>query len=182
MTVYGKFRSAQGWDDLPPIPIVGARLGSTAPTLATFVTDIEQYRFDATNDYIIGAVEFVHSYKDEAVFEPHVHWCTNGLEGVDKYVCFQLKYSILNQNAAAGAQVTIDTGDITITAGTADRYYRVSTFGEISGAGITFGDYIVFKFERIAAVGTAPAADPFIIAVGFHVLNDSTGSNLKYAK
>lgn len=182
MTVYAAYRTGQCWDDLPPIPVVGARLGSTAPTLATFITDIEQYTFDATNDYIIGATEFVHSYKEGTVFEPHVHWTTNGSDINDRYVNFQIKYSILIAGSAAAAQVTITTGDLTIPAATADRTYYVSTFGDRSGVGINIGDYLVFRFERIAAVGTAPSNDPFVIAVGFHALRDSTGSLLKYAK
>jgi hypothetical protein len=34
------------YDDFPPAPIIGAKLGATAPTLATFIGDIEQFTFD----------------------------------------------------------------------------------------------------------------------------------------
>ena len=43
-----KFRASNAYDDLPPVPVIGARLGATAPTLRTFTGDIEQYTFDAT--------------------------------------------------------------------------------------------------------------------------------------
>ena len=165
------------------MPIVGARLGSTAPTLATFITDIEQYTFDAANDFIIGAAEVTHGFQETATIYPHVHWTTNGAEGADKFVQFQLKYSVVAPDAAAAAQVTIVTGDLTIPNGTADRYHYVSEFtANIAGAGIVIGSYIVFRFERIAAVGAAPAADPFVLAVGFHMIQDSVGSNQRLIK
>jgi len=179
-----KFRSANAYDDLPPVPVVSARLGSSAPSIATFITDIEQYTFDATNDYIIGAVEVTHSYEEGTDIEAHVHWATNGSEAGDCAVQFQLKYSVLSIGAAATAQDTLVTGDLTIAGGTADRTFYVSAFTDlIDGASIGIGDYIVFRFERIAADdGAAPAADPFVIAVGFHAQHDSTGSQTRYTK
>ena len=180
------FRAMNSWDDLPPTPIAGARLGSTAPTLATFITDIEQFTFDAANDYIIGATELTHTYQEGTDVEAHVHWCQNGANGTgaSRYVRFQLKYSLLIPGAVAGAQQTINTGDLDIPNGSADRtYYASSKFTTaISGAGVPIGAYITWRFERIAAVGTAPANDPFVIAVGFHVRQDSTGSIQEYVK
>lgn len=180
MTQYAKFRSFQSWDDLPPSPVIAARLGSSAPTIATFITDIEQYTFDATNDYIIGATEITHTFKEGTAITPHVHWATNGSEAGDTVVQFQLKWSVCIPGAAAAAQVTAVTGDLTIPAGTADRFNYISNFTtNVSGVGLTIGTYIVFRFERIAeGAGSAPAADPFVLAVGFHALQDSTGSML----
>ncbi len=174
----GKFRAMQSYDDLPPVPIVAATVGATAPTLATFVTDIQQYTFDATNDYIIGAVELTHGYKEGSDISAHLHWCTNGTEVGATNVNFQIKYSLLIPNSAASAQATISSGNIAIAGGTADRYYRISNIGTISGTNLVIGSYITFRFERIAATsGSAPAADPFVIAVGFHALMDSNGSS-----
>lgn len=179
----GKFRISQAYDDLPPTAVIAARGGVTAPTLATFVSDIEQFTFDATNDFIIGAAELVPGYKEGSDLSVHVHWCTNGSEVGDTNVNFQMKYSVLIPNSAAGAQQTISSGNITITGGTADRYYRVSNIGTISGTGLVIGSYITFRFERIAATsGSAPAADPFVIAVGFHALMDSNGSTGLFTK
>jgi hypothetical protein len=180
MTQYAKFRSAQSWDDLPPVPITAAKLGSSAPTIATFKTDIEQYTFDATNDYVIGATEVTHTFAEGVDIVPHVHWATNGNEVGAHTVQFQLKWSVCIPGAAAAAQATAVTGDLTIPGGTADRTNYISDFTtNVSGAGIVIGTYIVWRFERIAAgAGTPPAADPFVLAVGFHARQDSTGSML----
>lgn len=111
-----------------------------------------------------------------------MHWCNNGSELVNKYVNFQLKYSILIPGQAAGAQQTISTGDLLIAAGTPSLTFFVSTIALIAGTNIVIGSYIVWRFERIAATGAAPANDPFVIAVGCHALQDSNGSIQRYVK
>ena len=176
-----RYRAANSWNDLPPVPITAAHPGVNAPTLTTFKSDIEQFTFNATNNLIVGASEVEHTYEAGTDIEIHVHWTTNGSEGSDKYVKFQVKYSVCVVGAAAGAQQTA-SAEIKIPAGTADRTHFVSTLGMISGTGIALGTYIVFRFERVAAVGAAPAADPFVLAVGFHARMDGSGSLTEYVK
>lgn len=172
------------WDDLPPMPIIAARLGGTAPTLATFVTDIEAYTFDATNDYVIGATELTHKWKEGTTIYPHIHWATNGLEGAAKGVKWQLKYTIGDGAEAFGAQQTL-TVDVTIDANTPDRTHYISEFAPtITGTNYRIGCYICWRLDRIATthVGGAPAANPFALAIGFHIEQDTSGSNTRSAK
>jgi len=172
------------WDDLPPSPIIGARLGSTAPTLATFVTDIQQYTFDATNDFVIGATEITHKWKEGTIIKPHMHWATNGLELTAKGVQWQLKYTIGDYTEAFGAQVTTVI-DETIPASTADRTHFTSVFGStIDGTNIKIGAYICWRLERVATAHAngEPAVDPFGLAVGFHAEQDTIGSRQEFIK
>ncbi len=181
--VVGRFRANNAFDDLPPVPVVAARLGATAPTLATFTGQIKQYTFDAVNDYIIGATELIHTYEQGSDVEAHVHWATNGTDINNRFVQFQMKYSLLVPGAPASAQATLVTGDLTIPGGTTTLTSYVNAFTAlIPGAALVIGSYIVFRFERIAAVGAAPSNDPFVIAVGFHARMDSTGSAARYVK
>lgn len=172
------------WNDLPPSPIVGARLGSTAPTLRTFITDIEQYTFDATNDYVIGATELTHEWKEGTVIYPHIHWATNGLEGSAKGVQWQLKYTIGDDNGAFSVQATAVI-DVEIPASTADRTHFISEFAPtITGTSYGIGTYICWRLARIATAhgGGEPAAEPFALAIGFHVEQDTCGSRQRLAK
>lgn len=172
------------WDDLPPTPVTAAKLGSTAPTLATFKTDIQQYTFNETTQYVIGATEITHAWKEGTTIHPHVHWATNGLEGTAKGVQWQLKYSIGDATEAFGAQVTTVI-DVEIPASTTDRTHFVSdTAPTISGTGYNIGAYICWRLERIATAhgNGEPVADPFGLAVGFHVEQDTTGSQGEYTK
>ena len=179
------FRASNAYDDLPPVPIITARGGTYAPSLETFTGEIEQYTFGvATNNpYVNGSSEVTHTYQQGTDIEAHVHWATGGTNVDDRYVQFQLKVSLAHRGAATGAQQTLVTGDILIPAATASRTIYVDAFTVlIAGASIVIGDYLVFRFERIAATGTAPTDDPFGLAVGFHVQQDSTGSIGRYVK
>jgi hypothetical protein len=172
------------WDELPPYPIIGARLGATAPTLRTFISDIEQFTFDAANDYVIGATEIIHTWQEGTVIYPHIHWVTNGSELAAKGVQWQLKYTIADATSAFGAQVTLAV-DTPIPAGTPDRTHFVNDFApSISGVGYNINSYILWRLERIATAqpGGEPAAEPFGLAVGFHVLMDTLGSRQVYIK
>jgi len=169
------------FNELPPVPVTAAKLGSTAPTLATFIGNIEQYTFDATNDYVIGATEIVHWYKEGTDIHPHMHWATNGLEEANKGVKWQLEYSIGNMDGTFSGATTI-SAETTILANTTDRTHMYTAFANISGTGVLIGSLIVFKLSRIAATGDAPAADPFGLGVGFHAEIDTIGSKEEITK
>jgi hypothetical protein len=169
-----RFEFRTDWDDLPPVPIIGAKLGATAPTLATFVSDIQQYTFDKTDDFVIGATEITHGWKEGTVIYPHIHWATNGLEGTAKGVQWQLKYTIGDSSEVFSSQVTCVI-DATIPANTTDRANFAPT---INGANYHIGAYIVWRLARVATAHAngEPAADPFALAVGFHIEKDTLGS------
>lgn len=166
------------WDDLPPSPIIGARLGSSAPTLATFVGNVEQYTFDATNDYVIGATEITHKWKEGTTIYPHIHWATNGTNANDRGVKWSLEYTIGDSaEAFAGAATTVV--DVTIPLATADRTHLISDFDTaITGTNYRIGAYICWRLSRVATAHAngAPAADPFGLAVGFHAECERIGS------
>jgi len=173
--------------ELPPTPVTAAKLGSTAPTLATFIDNVEQYTFDAANDYIIGATEVTHGYKEGTDIHPHIHWATNGLEEANKGVKWQLEYTISNYDdttpfaEAFGATATLVI-DTVITASTPDRSHIFSSFPDITGTGVKIGAYILWKLSRVASATAAPVADPFGLAVGFHVQSDTIGSRAELTK
>ena len=175
------------YGELPPVPVVGAKLGSTAPTLATFVDDIEQYTFDNSNDFIIGATELTHRYKEGTDLFPHVHWATNGVDGTDRTVKWQMKYTISNGDGSApfvssfGSQVAISE-EVIIPATTADRAHILTGLGTIDGTGLKIGAYVLWRLERIASTGDEPSSDPFGLNVGFHHIMDTIGSRQPFIK
>jgi len=177
------------WNDLPnTTPLVTAKPGSgNNPSLTVLVGGITQYTFDV-NDYVVGASEFMHEYKEGSNFDIHVHWVTNGSEGSDKYVKWELEYSICNADATAPygyafSGSTSPSLEILIPASTPDRSHIISVIdANVSGTGLLIGSYIIWKFRRIAAAGTAPAANPFALAIGFHYEQDTVGSRTRIEK
>ena len=182
---------SDAYDDLPPNPIIGAKLGATAPTLRTFIGDIEQFTFDASNDYVIGATEITHKYKEGTDLSAHVHWATNGQDIDERTVKWQLSYSIANSvytvpperqfGAVFDTQVVISE-EIAVPATILDRTHVISTIGTIPGTILKIGAYVVWRFERIASSGTEPTSDPFALAVGFHSAIDTVGSRTIFIK
>jgi hypothetical protein len=170
-------------DDIPPVPLLTSKIGAAAPTLANFAgATVKQYTF-AVNDIVYGASELVHDYKEDSDIEAHIHWANNGTEGSAKYVKWQLDYTISNASAAFSTTPTSLTVEVEIPASTADRYHFVSQLGsDITGTGLDIGAYIVWSLKRITATGTAPAANPFGLAVGFHIEKDTCGSRTRYGK
>lgn len=183
--------NATTYNDLPPIPLLVQRVGgANNPTLAAFVGNVYAYTF-AVGDYVFGMQEILHEYKQASDIECHVHWATNGSEVTDKYVKWELEYSIANLNtsepysttASTFAASTVLSTEVKIPANTATKTHIYTDIGtNISGTNIRFGSIIAYRFRRIASSGTAPAADPFALSIGFHIEQDTMGSRTELTK
>ena len=168
------------YDDLPPTPITSAKLGATEPTLTVFVGSIEQYVFDNSNDYVIGATEVIHSYKENTPIEAHIHWATAAATTREERVKFQLRVSLGGVNSVFAATQTMSVETV-IPVATADRKHFVTTVGTVTDA-MNIGAYLAWRFERITISAGTEIADPFVLAIGWHYQKDTMGSRKQYAK
>lgn len=179
--------NATVWDDLPPIPLLVQRQGSANnPALTTFLGNTKQLTF-AVNDYVYGNYEMLHDYKEGSTTSWHVHWVTNGSEGVNKYIKLELEYTISNGlNAAPFTAVFPATQTLTveimIPANTPDKSHIISSFGVVAMTNVKIGAYVTWFFRRITATGAAPAANPFFFTIGAHIEKDTCGSRQMYIK
>jgi len=171
------------WNDLPPIPLLSQRSAAVNnPSLATFVGNIQQLTF-AVNDYVYGNYELLHEYAEGTDLEPHVHFATNSVDGTDRAVKWELEYSISNADVTppftqAFPVSTVISSEVVIPANTPTRSHVLATeLPSISGTGLLIGAYIVWRLRRIASVGTAPSANPFGLTLGFHILQNTQGSD-----
>ena len=156
-------------------PIISARVGVSPPDLTIFSGGIKQYTFNATNHEVYGANEITHRYKEGSNIYPHIHWANNGSEASDKFVKWELEYTI-STNGIFLPPVKLSK-EILIPAGLPNRSYLISDFGsDISGLSIKIGDYILWTLKRITSSGQAPVGNPFGIALGFHIEQDGLGS------
>lgn len=174
------------YTDIPPNPIIRSKTGGTGiPTLTTFVGNIEQYTFDI-DDYIYDDFEFLHNYEEGTDFELHVHFATNGVDSTDRYVKFEYEYSKANRASTPTFEQfdssTIISNEIMIPANTPDRSHFSVRIGLESGAGITIGTVLTYRFRRISASGTSPTSDPFVLQAGCHIKQNSLGSRAMYSK
>lgn len=169
------------YDDLPPTPIISAgKVAAAEPTLAVFIGSIEQYTFDNVNDYVIGATEILHSFKEGTPIEAHVHWATAAATTRDERVKFQLRFSVANRSTAFGASQTISVETV-IPSGTVDRKHFSTTIGTVTD-NLSIGAYIAWRFERVTISTGTEITDPFVLAIGWHYQKDTIGSRQEYVK
>lgn len=150
------------------------RPGISPPTFDTFQDGIYGIRFnDSVNDEVHGSVEFQHDYVEGSDFEVHVHWSPTT---TDVGNCrFGFEYSIANRNTGTfGASTTIF---INPTATGIINNHIYSSFGLISGVGLTIGAHIVFRFFREGDnVLDTFTGNAFVHTIGIHYKCDTVGS------
>lgn len=163
------------YDDLPPASITNAKPGASAPTWTTFVGTIQQYTF-AINNEVFGTTELTHQYKEGTDLSVHLHFANNGLQALDTNVKFELEYSVSNGEESFATSTTV-TKEFKILANTPTRTHHIENIGTIPGTGLKIGAYVTWRLKRVAAVASpAPASNPFILALGIHVQQDTFGS------
>lgn len=171
--------NATVYNDFPPNPIIRSRLAAANnPTLTTFVGNIEQYTF-AVNDYIYDNFELMHDYKEGTDLDIHLHWATNGVDTTNRYVKWEVEYSIANRTNGTSnsfASSTVISNEFMIPANTTTRTHYSGAIGTISGTGLKIGAIVTYRLRRITSTGTAPTNNPFGLQAGMHHVLDTCGS------
>jgi hypothetical protein len=159
---------------------------ANAPTWSSFIGNLKAYTY-SPNDFQEFSSEIAHSYKQGSTIEFHVHGATNGLEGVDKTIKFEIEYELVdNQTSGSFGDVYTGTttinGEITIPASTADKTSWVVNVGTDATGSFLQSATLKGRVRRITSTGTEPASDPFVIQVGIHIEEDTVGSRTVLTK
>lgn len=170
------------WNDWN-LSISGAKVpAANSPTWNALVGNLYAYQF-AVNDYLyMESQEFLHDWAEGTDIHIHLHWVTGGLnDATVRGVKWEAEYSVCNTlEAAFGGSTftsaTVVSSESSIAANEPNRTHRISSIGVIPGANYRIGSQIVMRLRRIAATGTAPAANPFAISFGLHYQSDTPGS------
>lgn len=122
--------------------------GASAPDLTAFGPSgsILALAFDgnATTEQVFGSFELLHWYKEGSDLNFHVHWSpVNANAGNVKWF---LEYSVANANGVFGAPTTITV--VQAAAGVAWTH-QLAGFAAVSGAGLTIGAVVAFRFYRV---------------------------------
>lgn len=186
----GGMRSHGGaarYDDINTSIVSGMVAASNAPTWAAFVGNLNQYQF-AVNDYIhLSTEEITHEWEEGSEIEPHLHWATGGLDSTDRYVKWEIEFSIASTRSSGGStksfsSTTVLTVETLIPANTPSRTHMYSSFGAVSIPGEKVGLCVISRIRRLASAGTAPSANPFALQQGIHISKDTLGSRGRLEK
>ncbi len=181
--------NATEWEDLF-FPIAYAKVPAVnAPNWESFAGNLNEYTF-AVNDLIeFGAQEITHAFKEGSTATLHVHWATNGLEGSDTAVRWEIEYTIVNGEVPSGIggafpTPTVVAAEQVIPANTPDLSHMTLQVADIAAADLAIGAAVKMRVRRIAKTGAEanPAADPFGLMVGIHIEMDTLGSRQEFTK
>jgi hypothetical protein len=165
---------ASFWLDID-FPIIIRTTGAGIPTLETFNGNISMPRWQVNDFNNCESQELIHPWREGSAAYWHLHLNTNGSDGTNRYVRFQLEYGY----SVAGVwtfPAVVDTGDILIPAGTATKTQIIMSLATFTPTGAKIGDHAIAYLKRIAAAGTAPSNDPWIPMLQMHVECDTLGS------
>lgn len=175
------------YDDIN-VPLLSGKVPAVnAPTLTAFVGNLKEYSF-AVNDYLdLPSIELMHDWEEGTEIEVHVHWATGGTNNATpRGVKWQVEYSLANKQGDGGTEYfsgsTLLSAESTIEANEAAAHHRTTSLGTITTTGYKIGAAMLLQVKRIAAAGTAPAANPFGLQVGVHYKRGILGSRSRTTK
>ena len=161
--------------------------GVGKPTLANFSGNVNQWQMAINDISELRPVELAHKWKEATEIEIHVHWGTNGVDGTNRGVKWEIDYSWANPLSVgattAFAGVTTDSAETQIPAATPDKTHMYTTVITVTPAGGKIGAVLVMSLKRIASVtDPTPTSDPWVFMVGIHYMIDTVGSRTRTAK
>lgn len=177
-----RWENQTAWKDIQFSLSTARQPAVNAPTWTAITTSLYQFTYAIGNYSYLESNEISHSYLQGTDVTFHCHIYTNGIDGTDRTVAYEIIYTITNRNAVA-TEVTVVSPDFTIPASTPDRTHLYVPIATVIGTSLLMGANITLRFRRIAAsAGTAPTNDPFASMVGMHILQDFHGSRNETSK
>lgn len=164
------------------VPVVGG------PDFNTFVGNTEQPQFKINDALQFGAQEMLHDWAEGTPLHIHCHWATGGTnDATPRGVKWEAEITVANTdfNGVALYQfpsTTVISAESTIPALAPDRSSFGTSIGIMTMANLKIGSQMVIRLRRIAASGTAPVDNPFLLSFGIHYQKDTLGSRSIAAK
>lgn len=165
------------WDDLN-FPIIMRASGSTIATYTAIDAGglllYPQWQVD--DFHVCDASELPHCWAEGTSISWHIHMLTNGQEGSDKFVKWELTWAVADAGEVLAEQTTITTSDFTIPSGTPTKTMFIVPIGSVTLTGYRIGAHIYPRLKRVTATGAAPAANPWVGMLQAHIQMNTLGS------
>ncbi|MDD2899001.1 MAG: hypothetical protein PHI31_09840 [Desulfuromonadaceae bacterium] len=157
--------NATGWLDVffpmsPP-----KTTGAGNPTLVNWLGNLRNYSFSVNDAHDFDPQEYPHNGKVGATATPHIHFVSRTNVAEPRGIKWEIEYS---QQGYGGVfpTPTVVSGEYTVPANTPTNthvIFDLPTFTTLGPASL-----MCCRLKRIAATGTAPAADPVVLGVHYH--------------
>lgn len=148
--------------------------GSGNPTFTTMTGNIKGYSYAVNDAYDGDPQEFPHDGKQGVTTGSwHIHWVNTTNVAATRGVKWQIEYEVRNIGSDFTTTTTISAEE-TVPANTPVGRHFLTAIGTFTTPNI--GAMVVARITRIAAAGTAPANNPFVLGCHFHYEVDTVGS------
>lgn len=165
---------ALSWVDID-FPIIIRTTGVAIPTMTAINGNIMMPQW-AVNDFnMCESQELIHGWKEGSTVYWHIHLNTNGLDGTNRYVKFELEYGYVDVNGQWVFPATITTADLLIPANTPTKTMLSLSLGSFTPP-LHIAGHVVARLKRIASLGVAPTNNPWIPMLQMHIQTDTVGS------
>lgn len=176
------------WNDWNLVRDFTPLAGAGVPPRNPFQGNIVKDQFGVNDAIQWQSIEALHDWKEGTDFEAHVHWALGAAnDATPRGVKWEIEWTASNPLESGVAPTafpatTIQSVEFTVPAAQPDRTHRVGTIFVIPAGTLRIGAHLLVRLKRIAAAGTAPAADPFLISFGVHYQSDYRGSRSTFFK
>lgn len=162
------------WVDID-FPIIVRTAAVGIPALVALNGNITMPQWQV-NDYVVcESQELIHGWKEGSEVSWHIHLTTNGLDAADRYVRFEVEYGYADNNGVWVFPAILTTSDLLIPGGTPSKTQMIMLLGLFTPP-VKITGHVVARLKRVAAVGAAPTADPWIPMLQLHIQVDTVGS------
>ena len=156
-------------------PIIVRTVAAGIPTMAAINGNITMPQWQVNDYNVCESQEMIHSWKEGSEVFWHLHLTTNGLDGTNRYVRFEIEYGYADVMGVWTWPAVFTTPDILIPANTPSKTMMIMSLTSFTPA-IKIGGHVVARLKRVAAVGAAPTSNPWIPMLQLHVQLDTLGS------
>lgn len=176
---YEAFGEALSWRDID-FPLIARTSVANNPTPVAISGNLTAPQW-AVNDYLMcEGQELVHAWKEGSTIYWHCHVITNGTEGSDKYLRWEVEYMYATPNGALSSPQTLTSSDIVIPANTPTKTHLIQSIGNFTPSTEKIGTHVYARLKRVATSnGTtypAPTSNPWCTMLQLHIQCDTLGS------
>lgn len=177
----GRLPFGSTWVDVD-FPIIIRTTGAGIPTLTTLNGNITMPQWAVNDVNICESQEFIHGWEEGSTVTWHLHVTTNSSDASDRYLKFELEYGYVNIGETWTFPTTLTSPEILIPANTPAKTMLIASLGTFTPTNMRIAGHCVARLKRIASVGTAPSANPWIPMLQMHLKVNTLGSRTIQAK
>jgi hypothetical protein len=171
------------WVDIS-FPVIIRTTGANIPTIANMTSTIAAPQWAIGDTTMTEGTELIHAWKEGSTVEWHLHMITNGTDGTNRYVKWEILWSWADKDGILASPITT-AAEILIPANTPSLTHIMCDIGPYA---LSSAHIIAHVFPRLSRVAlttgglTGPSHNPWCWMLQMHAECDTLGSRQEHVK